>query len=1323
MSNRLTTHATTFAPTAQPASAMLLQRKCAACGNHTVAGGGCSNCSKEKDVLQRRASGFEASTEIPPIVAEVLGQPGRPLDTATRSFMESRFHHDFSGVRVHTDAQAAESAQSVNAHAYTVGSHIVFNTGLYRPGTNPGANLLAHELTHVLQQTHGLTRSAVPGIGPANDEHERQADAVAHAIVNTPGKPANHVRPLIPGSHQVVSGSDGPPPVPRMRLQRKPEDLFEDFETGENPEGEKKENVEIGACPKVPTKLGDKIPSPMCPTATHTGAEEVKRFNFCLDSDELTNPGQLTEVDATVNSFPVATRFLIHGYASPEGKKDYNFRLACHRALKVAKAIRQSLRKRLESSLPNRRMLNAEVESRIETASQGPTQQFGNNESNRVAIVFAQVPGREAEEPGCDTAPRKLGDIQPEIGCDPPKTPLDNTAENPQLERFHFCLDSDVLTEEDAGDIRSFAHRQAASATFIVHGFASVEGDPDYNQRLSCHRAVRIFRELINAGVQAEKIVEVSGRGETDLFGEPNKNRVVVVSAQGGKVGPVPDGKRPASDLQEKEAIRDEARRRLLSGQYNLAADAYISFWTCGRTATLREGVERLKIDVPEDNSENNLTASANGTEENIGVNVVMLSNLALRSDNAIECVMGRIVDMAFHHAVLGHRDLPSDLGTAFNPKAEDEKFRDPKNKEGRHQAGLHLIHLAGLSGCRGQKVRPRVFKNEQFGIDQPLTKDPREDKDPPDCAVAPQQTRLHPPAAGTKERKTPTFEVTQPLKFTPNKGKLLSNFDELGEKRARFRVETRPEGGLFTVTAQLQAKGDPETFKDYEFGIIQTIISDESRAGYDSGHFVIQKLPLPVRMAHMRGFPMVAPPWTTLNSMKRPEADGSVPITATGSGLNTNAAIGLPQVNSSLPNAGIHSLTQNTHVSLWLVARRLGAPLDRFAIRFFDGLGYDVVQTYHLEHRHIKGDLDMPIGLPNAEAERAVILGNFVTSAEADPSDPSLARFTTPVASEIPWRNQVHGVTEPRAPRQTDLGLAELKKVVEDILDNLIIFEDEASAQAGTPGTKMPRLGFDFIPLDITLPMLRSTGRLVNPDKAEIVVVVEGKGLGFNAAQAIARALEFRIRDRAQGGRDVVVRRDVIPGDKNQPVGQVKMRLQPLTRKPGDTRPESDLSKHPDVIADMAEAWACTLATDERPNEFFGAREFGRSYAMDRERNLHPEPSDRMVMGEESLELGSHKLKLPCAELSAGVTLGGFHTHPVIQIPPVPSEDDEGEDDVNYARKCGSQAYIVTDFKAFRYFEDGRVDTANVTQLPKVNKCDAKHLQGNNVVDPNKPD
>src|SRR5205085_3153068 len=74
----------------------------------------------------------------------------------TRTFMEPRFGHDFSRVRVHADGRAAESARSVNALAYTVGEDLVFGAGQYAPGTSAGKRLLAHELSHVVQQEQGM---------------------------------------------------------------------------------------------------------------------------------------------------------------------------------------------------------------------------------------------------------------------------------------------------------------------------------------------------------------------------------------------------------------------------------------------------------------------------------------------------------------------------------------------------------------------------------------------------------------------------------------------------------------------------------------------------------------------------------------------------------------------------------------------------------------------------------------------------------------------------------------------------------------------------------------------------------------------------------------------------------------------------------------------------------------------------------------------------------------------------------------------------------------------------------------------------------------
>ena len=116
-------------------------------------------------------------------VDDVLHSPGQPLEAATRSFMESRFGHDFSGVRVHTDAHAAASARSVDALGYTVGNHVVFGAGQYAPQTHEGRTLLAHELTHVMQQRSADIDRAPLGVSHPGDALELAADATAETVV------------------------------------------------------------------------------------------------------------------------------------------------------------------------------------------------------------------------------------------------------------------------------------------------------------------------------------------------------------------------------------------------------------------------------------------------------------------------------------------------------------------------------------------------------------------------------------------------------------------------------------------------------------------------------------------------------------------------------------------------------------------------------------------------------------------------------------------------------------------------------------------------------------------------------------------------------------------------------------------------------------------------------------------------------------------------------------------------------------------------------------------------------------------------------------
>jgi hypothetical protein len=106
--------------------------------------------------IQRFSGQSNGQTDAAPTsVHQALASPGRPLEPALRQDMEQHFGHDFSRVRVHSDAAAEQSARDVNADAYTLGHNIVFGAGVFTPGTHEGRRrLIAHELTHVVQQSH-----------------------------------------------------------------------------------------------------------------------------------------------------------------------------------------------------------------------------------------------------------------------------------------------------------------------------------------------------------------------------------------------------------------------------------------------------------------------------------------------------------------------------------------------------------------------------------------------------------------------------------------------------------------------------------------------------------------------------------------------------------------------------------------------------------------------------------------------------------------------------------------------------------------------------------------------------------------------------------------------------------------------------------------------------------------------------------------------------------------------------------------------------------------------------------------------------------------
>jgi hypothetical protein len=140
----------------------------------------------------RAATDVESVGVVPPSVHEVLRSPGGQLDAETRAFMEPRFGRDFSHVRLHTDAKAAESASAANALAYTVGPHVVFGAGKYTPAGHEGRRLLAHELAHVVQQT--TTNSSVGTLSDKAAETEADHFSAKIAAGHT-AQVQGHTRP------------------------------------------------------------------------------------------------------------------------------------------------------------------------------------------------------------------------------------------------------------------------------------------------------------------------------------------------------------------------------------------------------------------------------------------------------------------------------------------------------------------------------------------------------------------------------------------------------------------------------------------------------------------------------------------------------------------------------------------------------------------------------------------------------------------------------------------------------------------------------------------------------------------------------------------------------------------------------------------------------------------------------------------------------------------------------------------------------------------------------------------------------------------------
>ena len=838
-----------------------------------------------------------ASGDKPPSINGVIVSGGAPLDRETRRFFEPRFGIDLCHVRVHTGVDAAGSARSVRARAYTIGHDVVFGTGEWSPATTVGKHLLAHELAHVVQQK----RLAAPTLV------QRQAE----------------------GSNEEAGEEEAAKPK----------------------NSDDNARADGAGCSKTQTGLGFKEPQPKCvtPPPQDIGLSG-HHFHFCFDSDVLA-----AETPATVAAFaakelerqPPDARFLVHGYSSVGGDDVYNKRLACHRANRMVQLL-------IDAGVPA---------AQIDTASKGATDEFpGGPEFNQVVVVKTEVPpelrfGQSRPDPDCPKTPTNLGNVQPDPPC--PEDPRNLGEECGAMSEdqrkvdcgsFRFCLDSDIFSSKDTpGKIMTFARGQQAVSAFTVQGFASDEGKQtqEYNKRLSCHRAKRIARELMKAGVPPEQI-SLSAKGATTQFGDAEANRVGLVRAQSPSIGPAPViGTRPTTPA-AKRAVLDLALARLNTGGYRLEADAYISFWTCGRVPTVRHAVNTTHWYVEGDPGVPKYRHFPFTTESSSGEAGGRLGlNAAVVSDDV------------FFDSFKGTAGTLGDVMAAmtylsFFDKVSDEDFGTEREKGSQRELGA--FHLGELEGARSPG------------------RDPLRNKPAPKCTAIPGPTFKGTPAPGEVGATVPTFEVNE-SSFKGSTGPTVFLAPLPGDKGS---METGPDA--IAASAKVTLHGAARDFGNYDVGWVMTATADHTSIAYKGGEHVEVGLPTPIRETD--GF-RPHEPWFSdgsFDSAKSGRVEVSMSKTmAKEMALNFQPLSGKQQGKLGTP---LESATRRAEYQLWLVARRRDAPLDRFSTHFLTGTKVDFQQN-----------VDLTGNTPT---------GQFKTSVPITGSDSRVVRFSGPVPEDL---------------------------------------------------------------------------------------------------------------------------------------------------------------------------------------------------------------------------------------------------------------------------------------------------------------------------------
>jgi outer membrane protein OmpA-like peptidoglycan-associated protein len=644
----------------------------------------------------------------------------------------------------------------------------------------------------------------------------------------------------------------------------------------------------------------------------------------------------------------------------------------------------------------------------------GPIQRTPNllQRQPETAPVETETPVEATSPP---SSPPPFGDVTVEGPCPRPPTnlgalrpdpPCPSSTEEPDGDLFEFCTDSDTFrTDAVRVRLQQFVRSQRADTTFTVHGFASMSNTATYNLNLSCHRAKRAVREMQNAGVPSQQI-RIAARGRTRRFGPTfPDNEVVRVSPSSQATATTPAGT-PSTP----QDVVNQAVARIMARDYRLAADAYLSRWTCGRMPNLAEMVRRTTILIEGSDPRTSMPREPLQPSPRLGhANIAGLREIVLAREvfseagDPVACAAARIVDMAFHHFVAQTLQLP------------------PNDQSKVHPSALFLVELAGLAPCQTPASQdPSGLINIPAQDWWPRrTTDPLA-SDPTNCPGAPLIGPISPqrqPARPEEPAEFITFD------FSTTTGEAdIRPIVNVPQNEIRAESPT----GAFSFRGEAIGRGAPAVLSQYRVGFLQTLVADQTVVDYVGGQGVQLSVPVPMRDDPPRQVDQ--PPWFMPPLVATPDSAGLAQTTLSDSPSMTMAYEFInPELlrRASPPDMVQHNNVVNrarkqATFHTWLAARREGAPLDRF-------------NTHFIEGREVTFRLDVDV-----IGRRAT--GHYRTAVNPTPlRDSTPMQLSGPTPAEVPplWRMLPVTPPTPRA-QAGGVSVDEFRRRVRDTADEL---------------------------------------------------------------------------------------------------------------------------------------------------------------------------------------------------------------------------------------------------------------------------------------------